>query len=184
MAAYFFVLFAPLLLWTHFRWEIQTSDRLGGLAALIAVPTCLVVVLVLVRVRSRLGASEGLALQDTPRWLWICTLGFVGYLSTWSAVFLALVAAAVHWTPGPTEHDYRATAIEECRGYRCRGCETRAKLQVDFRIAESVCVEDVRPVPKAGDILRVTGYHFGDGMYITEVRQLGAAKGPLKSEAR
>lgn len=170
-ATYLMAVLLPLLLWAGLQWRIYTSQRTGTLSALLAIPTCLVVVSVLLRVKARLGITDdAFAQQRFPTALRIGAVWLVGYLSLWSAVFLVLVAVAVQRSPGPSNNDYVATAIELCR-WKCRGCSLRATLQGSPSIAGEVCIDGVRPTPKVGDGLTLSGHYFRDGVYIVNVRR-------------
>lgn len=168
IGAYFILMFAPISVWMFFQWRIHSSERAAAVAALIAVPTCVIVIGVLLRLRTRLGAADALWAKD--RTLRVAGTWVAGYASLWIAVYLAIMAAAVHRSAGPTEQRYVAAQVEECRA-RCRGCRLQATLEGHPRIDDSVCVEDVRPVPKAGDTLILSGYYSRDGIYITGVRR-------------
>lgn len=176
IGTYFIVMFVPMLVWLLLQWRIYTSERAGALSALIAVPTSLVVIVVLLRVRTRLGMKDDAFTQRRfPRWLQLAAVWLMGYLSLWSAVFLVLVAVAIQQSPGQSNKAYRVAEIQECR-LKCSGCRLRVTLQGSPPIAGKVCIDDVRPPPVAGDTLTVSGHYFHDGIYITNVRLAAATE--------
>jgi len=170
IGAYFVLTFGPLWVWSAFQWRIHSSGRVETVSALVAIPALLAVIAVFLLSRRKLGMTADAIARSHPRWMLFGAVGFVGYLSSWSAVFLLLVAAAVQQAQGPSTHVYRAVGIQECR-WRCNGCHLRASLAGIPAISGHVCVEEVRPEAKVGDSLAVSGYYFDDGIYVTTVRR-------------
>ena len=167
-----YVLFmaAPVAVWSFLHWRVYASSRAATLSALIAIPACLAVVGGLLHAHARwIAAEDPFGYRFQLVWPQLAVVWLWGYLSSWAAVFLVLVAATVHQGNGSSNRVYHATRIEEC-SFKCNGCRLRASLRGDPAITGRVCVEDVRPAPKAGDAVTVVGHFFREGVYIEAVR--------------
>lgn len=167
--SWFLVMFGPPVIWLIFSWSIQFSSRSVLLSALLAVPTCLVLVGLLLAVDARWEISDP-SWRGEPRRVQLVAVWFGGYLASWSAVFLVLVALAVQGGDGPTGKVYRVAKMSECTIARCRGCTLRASVVGDPPLLHEICVARVRPEPEVGDLLVVLGHYNRDGVFITGVR--------------
>src|SRR5690606_17971806 len=133
------------------------------LSALVAIPTCLVLVGLMLAGNARWGSSEPSWLGG-PRWMQLGAVWLMGYITCWTAVFLVLVALAVHGSDGPTGKVYRVEKLSECTIRRCHGCSLRASVEGDPPLLHGICVASVRPEPEAGDLLVVLGHYTRDGV--------------------
>ena len=92
---------------------------------------------------------------------------------------MLVVAWEVHRNPVQQTDMYRAIKVDECQFPRkCGFCGLSVSLEGAPSIRGSVCADQVRPRPVAGDALAVDGHYFSGGVYVTGIRNIGGATAP------